>query len=54
MVHPVSVEDYTRDHPFKLEVQAVREVVLAVDPRITKLVTWNARPFSYQGNTRTR
>jgi uncharacterized protein YdhG (YjbR/CyaY superfamily) len=34
------------DHPSKAEVRAVREIILAVDPRITEQVKWNAPSFS--------
>ena len=37
------------DHPFKAEVQAVREIILGVDPRITEQVKWNAPSFSFGG-----
>jgi uncharacterized protein YdhG (YjbR/CyaY superfamily) len=35
------------DHPLKAEVQAVREIIKGVDPRITEQVKWNAPSFSY-------
>jgi len=37
------------DHPFKAEVQAVREIIKAVDKNITEEVKWNAPTFSYKG-----
>ena len=37
------------DHPFKAEVQAVREIILGVHPGITEQVKWNAPSFSYRG-----
>ena len=37
------------DHPLKAEVQAVRETILGVHPRITEQVKWNAPSFSYKG-----
>ena len=37
------------DHPFKAEVQALREIIKGVDPRITEQVKWNAPSFSYEG-----
>jgi hypothetical protein len=37
------------EHPFKAEVQAVREIIKGVDPRITEQVKWNAPTFSYKG-----
>ncbi|HKA09638.1 MAG TPA: DUF1801 domain-containing protein [Candidatus Dormibacteraeota bacterium] len=37
------------DHPFKAEVQAVREIIKAVDQSITEEVKWNAPTFSYKG-----
>ena len=51
MAKPISVDDYMRalEHPFKAEVQAVREIILGVDQRITEQVKWNAPSFSYKG-----
>ena len=37
------------EHPYKAEVQAVREIILGVHPDITEQVKWNAPSFSYQG-----
>src|SRR5215471_15409101 len=37
------------DHPFKAEVQAVREIIKGVDEKITEEVKWNAPTFSYKG-----
>lgn len=37
------------DHPFKAEVQAVREMILAVDGNITEQIKWKAPSFSYKG-----
>jgi hypothetical protein len=37
------------DHPFKAEVQALREIIMGVDPRVTEQVKWNAPSFSYKG-----
>src|SRR5262245_35961240 len=37
------------DHPFKAEVQAVREIILGVDANITEQVKWKAPSFSYKG-----
>jgi hypothetical protein len=37
------------EHPFKAEVQAVREIIKGVDPRITEQVKWNAPTFSHTG-----
>ena len=51
MAKVVKVDEYMSelDHPFKAEVQAVREMILKVDPRITEQVKWNAPSFSYKG-----
>ncbi len=35
------------DHPLKSEVQAVRQIIMGVDPGITEQVKWNAPSFSY-------
>jgi hypothetical protein len=37
------------DHPFKAEVEAVREIIMSVDPGISEQVKWNAPSFSYKG-----
>lgn len=51
MPKPPSVDEFMAalEHPFKAEVQAVREIVLGVDPEITEQVKWNAPSFSYRG-----
>jgi uncharacterized protein YdhG (YjbR/CyaY superfamily) len=36
------------DHPLKAEVEAVRDIIKGVDPRITEQVKWNAPSFSYK------
>lgn len=33
------------DHPFKAEVEALRAIILAVDPTIVEQVKWNAPSF---------
>lgn len=37
------------DHPFKAEVQVVREIIKNVNPAITEQIKWNAPSFSYKG-----
>lgn len=37
------------DHPFKAEVQAVRDIIKNVNPAITEQIKWNAPSFSYKG-----
>ena len=41
------------DHPFKAEVQAVREIIKSVNHDITEEVKWNAPSFSYKGHMAT-
>jgi uncharacterized protein YdhG (YjbR/CyaY superfamily) len=36
------------DHPFKAEVQAVREIIKGGNPHITEQIKWNAPSFSYK------
>jgi hypothetical protein len=36
-------------HPLKLEIQAVREVLKGVNRQITEQIKWNAPSFSYKG-----
>ena len=38
------------DNPMKELVQAVREVILAADPRIEETIKWQAPTFVYRGN----
>ena len=51
MAKPPTVDAFMAalDHPYKAEVQAVREVILGVDSGITEQVKWNAPSFSYGG-----
>lgn len=39
------------DHPFKAEVQMVREIIKNVNPDITEQIKWNAPSFSYKGES---
>ncbi len=39
----------TLDHPFKAEVQAVRDIIKGVHPGITEEIKWKAPSFSYKG-----
>jgi uncharacterized protein YdhG (YjbR/CyaY superfamily) len=36
------------DHPLKAEVQALREIIKGVNPKITEQVKWVAPSFSYK------
>lgn len=38
------------DNPQKALVQAVREVMLAADPRVGECIKWQAPTFTYKGN----
>jgi hypothetical protein len=38
------------DHPLKGAMLAVREVVLAADPRISECVKWNTPTFAFKGD----
>ena len=38
------------DNPQKALVQAVREVILAADPRVGECIKWQAPTFTYKGN----
>ncbi|MFG3701398.1 DUF1801 domain-containing protein [Micromonospora sp. NPDC047620] len=37
------------DHPFKVEVEMLRESIKAINPKITEQVKWKAPSFSYKG-----
>ena len=39
------------DHPFKAEVEMIREIIKSVNPDITEQIKWNAPSFSYQGES---
>ena len=51
MSKPPTVDEFIAalDHPYKAEVQAVREIILGVHPSITEQVKWNAPSFGYKG-----
>jgi hypothetical protein len=38
------------DHPLEPGIEAVRDVVLAVDPRITETIKWKSPTFVFEGN----
>lgn len=40
------------EHPRKSEVQAIREQILSVDPKITEHIKWNAPSFCIDGDDR--
>jgi uncharacterized protein YdhG (YjbR/CyaY superfamily) len=39
------------DHPFKAEVQMIREIIKNVNKEITEQFKWNAPSFSYNGES---
>jgi uncharacterized protein YdhG (YjbR/CyaY superfamily) len=39
------------DHPFKAEVQRMREIIKNVNEDITEQIKWNAPSFSYKGES---
>jgi uncharacterized protein YdhG (YjbR/CyaY superfamily) len=39
------------DHPFKAEVQMMREMIKSVNEDITEQIKWNAPSFSYKGES---
>lgn len=54
MLSPVDgtavVDAYLRDvdHPFKAEMQAVRQIIMGVSPKISERIKWNAPSFYYK------
>lgn len=44
------VEAYLRDvdHPFKAEMEAVRQIILGASPKISERIKWNAPSFYYK------
>jgi len=51
MINTPPVDDYMNelDHPFKAEIQAIREIIMGVHPEITEEIKWKAPSFSYKG-----
>jgi uncharacterized protein YdhG (YjbR/CyaY superfamily) len=39
------------DHPFKAEVQMMREIIMSVNEDITEQIKWNAPSFRYKGES---
>lgn len=50
MANDVDTWMSTYDNPMKPVVQAVREAILAADPRIEECIKWQAPTFTYKGN----
>jgi hypothetical protein len=38
------------EHPFKVEIEAIREIILKTDNRITEGIKWNAPNFYFKGD----
>lgn len=38
------------EHPFKEEIEAIRQIILKTDSRITEGIKWNAPNFYYKGD----
>src|SRR5438046_114416 len=49
---PEKVDAWLRalDHPLKVELQALREIILSTDPRIGEHIKWNHPAFFYTGS----
>ena len=49
--HTAQVNEFLEklDHPFKAEVQMVRDIIKNVDKDITEQIKWKAPSFSYKG-----
>jgi hypothetical protein len=49
-----TVDDFldALDHPLKAEIVAVREMILASNPRVTERIKWKAPSFGYDGEDR--
>ena len=41
------------DHPLKAEMQAVREIILQADDRMSETIKWGGPTFMYKGNMAT-
>ena len=48
----VKVDAYLAEkkHPMNSEIQKVREIILAIDPRIEETIKWKSPTFMYKGN----
>lgn len=51
--HTEQVDEFMQglDHPFKAEVEAVREIIKNVNQGVTEQIKWNAPSFSYKGES---
>jgi uncharacterized protein YdhG (YjbR/CyaY superfamily) len=51
--HTEQVDEFMEklDHPFKAEVQMIREIIKNVNTDITEQIKWNAPSFSYKGES---
>ena len=49
-----TVDDFLNalDHPLKAEIVAVREMILASNPRVSEQIKWRAPSFGYDGEDR--
>ena len=47
----MQVDEFMRelDHPFKTDVELIREIIKSVNRDITEQIKWNAPSFSYHG-----
>lgn len=48
------VEEYLQklDHPFKMEIEEVRRIVLSIDKELSEHVKWNAPSFCFHNDDR--
>ena len=51
---PAQVAEFMNnlEHPFKEEIEEVRNIILSTDERITERIKWNAPSFCYDGEDR--
>lgn len=51
MKKPIPVNEFmdALEHPFKAEVELLREIIKGVNKDITEQIKWNAPSFSYKG-----
>jgi uncharacterized protein YdhG (YjbR/CyaY superfamily) len=49
----ITVDEFMEklDHPFKAEVEMIREIIKNVSKEITEQIKWNAPSFSYRGES---
>jgi hypothetical protein len=40
------------EHPFKVEIERLREIILSINPALTEQIKWNAPSYCFMGDDR--